>query len=279
MNLSIKIKCGFLLAGDILLILLSFYLAFLIRIRLDQAVDIFSYHNWVVVFTTVVYMLSAYIFDLYNTNRNFRSVETVLRVLVVVIVAAILLSFLFYSLPVWQLDRGIFLIQTVLVFLFMVVWRWFFESVFRIYSKRKNILIIGAGRSGVALNKLLSKYISDYKVVGLLDDDPLKQGISIGSPKVIGTTDQLLKVVHERGVDLAIMAIPKRRPTELISSIFEARLNGVNILEIPIVFEQIIKRIPVEHIHNEWLLFSKGFDLISKQYIKKIKRGIDRHTS
>jgi len=41
------------------------------------------------------------------------------------------------------------------------------------------------------------------------------------------------------------------------------------------VFEGLTRRVPVEHIHDEWLLFAGGFYLISKEYLQKVKRLID----
>jgi len=136
-------------------------------------------------------------------------------------------------------------------------------------------LIIGAGRSGIAMSELVENSVSPYRVVGFLDDDPVKQGQMIGSPKVIGTTDQLIEVASKRKLDTTILAINYNRPPGLINSILKARLRGITILEMPTLFEQLTRRIPVEHIYDEWLLFTQGFYLISKQYLQRIKRLID----
>ena len=61
----------------------------------------------------------------------------------------------------------------------------------------------------------------------------------------------------------------------LLHSILEAKLKGINIVEMPTVFEGLTKRVPVAHIHDEWLLFAGGFYLISKEYLQKVKRLID----
>jgi len=55
----------------------------------------------------------------------------------------------------------------------------------------------------------------------------------------------------------------------------EAKLKGINILEMPTVFEKMTGRVPVRHIQDEWLLFAGGFYLISKDYVQKIKRLFD----
>ena len=266
-------KHWLLVIGDVALILLGTYLSPLIRF--GGTVDVFSHYTGATVFTLIVYLVILYVFDLYNIGRFFRSQGTALRMMVVVGVAGIFASFLFYSLPNWKFGRGIFLIQALLVWTFLIGWRWFYSVVFQVSAGGKEILIIGAGRSGIVLNRLLADFTSPYRVVGFLDDDPSKQGQTIGSPKVIGTTDQLMEVASKRGLNTAILAITYNRPAELINYILKARLKGMTILEMPKVFEELTKRVPVEHIYDEWLLFSDGFYLISKQYVQKIKRLMD----
>lgn len=43
----------------------------------------------------------------------------------------------------------------------------------------------------------------------------------------------------------------------------------------PTVYEQLTGRIPVRFIEDQWLLFTEGFSLLSKEYVQKIKRVID----
>jgi len=268
-----KRKRRLLLIGDVVLILLSTYLSPLIRLGHD--INIFTYHTGASLITIVLYIVILYIFDLYNIDRSFRSVDTALKVATAVAVAGIISSFLFYSLPNWKFGRGIFFIQIVLVWSLLLGWRWLCSLVFHSSTGEKSILIIGAGRSGIAMSELVENSVSPYRVVGFLDDDPVKQGQMIGSPKVIGTTDQLIEVASKRKLDTTILAINYNRPPGLINSILKARLRGITILEMPTLFEQLTRRIPVEHIYDEWLLFTQGFYLISKQYLQRIKRLID----
>ncbi len=43
----------------------------------------------------------------------------------------------------------------------------------------------------------------------------------------------------------------------------------------PTVFERLTGRVPVEHIEDQWLLFEDGFYLLSKEYMRKLKRLMD----
>ncbi|MFW6148005.1 MAG: sugar transferase [Thermodesulfobacteriota bacterium] len=262
-----------LVLGDVALILLATYLSPLIR--LGHASNVLYHYTGATTFTLFLYLVMLYIFDLYNVNRDFTSRDSALRIAMAVMIAGFLAAFLFYSLPRWRYGRGIFLIQIITVWLLVLGWRRIFSLVFPGTVAKERILIVGAGRCSTALYELLKSRVSPYKVVGFLDDDEAKLQKTVGSPAVLGTTDQLIQIAARRKVKTAIVAITHNRPKRLIHGILEAKLKGINIVEMPMVFEGLTRRVPVEHIHDEWLLFAGGFYLISKEYLQKVKRLID----
>jgi exopolysaccharide biosynthesis polyprenyl glycosylphosphotransferase len=58
-------------------------------------------------------------------------------------------------------------------------------------------------------------------------------------------------------------------------SILEARLLGVEVLDMPQLYQRLAAKIPVQYIEDRWLLFSDGFSLLSRGYVQKIKRILD----
>jgi lipopolysaccharide/colanic/teichoic acid biosynthesis glycosyltransferase len=49
----------------------------------------------------------------------------------------------------------------------------------------------------------------------------------------------------------------------------------MTIMEMPTVYEALTRRVPVGHIYDQWLLFTDGFYLVSKEYMQKVKRLVD----
>jgi len=97
----------------------------------------------------------------------------------------------------------------------------------------------------------------------------------MGSLLVRGKTSQLKEIGKETGATISFLAITKARPKELIKTILDARLEGMTFKDMPAVFEDITKSVPVEHIRDDWLVFADGFNLITKPYVQKIKRLAD----
>jgi sugar transferase (PEP-CTERM system associated) len=76
------------------------------------------------------------------------------------------------------------------------------------------------------------------------------------------------------GVKAVILAVDRPTP-RLVRNVLEARLAGMEIIELPHLYERFGGRVPVQHVVDQWLLSSDGFHLLSRDYIQKIKRVLD----
>src|SRR5262249_44652695 len=74
------------------------------------------------------------------------------------------------------------------------------------------VLIVGAGEAGALLTKELAQS-RQWRVVGLLDDDPAKHGRSIRNTRVLGPIFDLPAQVERFGVRTVIIALPSAAPT------------------------------------------------------------------
>ncbi len=268
-----NLKKIFMVIGDILLILLATQIAS--WIRFGTSYSIFTTNTGASFFTLLLYMTMLYIFDLYHRNNSAPTTKNAVRTAVAVGLAGIVLIILFYSLPHWVYGRGIFLIQIILVWCFVFGWRALFFFVFPSKPSKEEVLILGAGRTGKALLGLLTNPNSPYQAVGFLDDDPQKKGTEISSLPVIGNIDKLQQIIEGKEIKTAILAITHQRSNQLIRKILNARLNGLVVLDMPTVFENLTGAVPVEYIRDDWLVFADGFNLISKPYVQRTKRLFD----
>ncbi len=80
----------------------------------------------------------------------------------------------------------------------------------------RRFLIIGAGNAGEALlREMLRRKDTNYEVVGFVDDDTLKQGMSIHGIEVLGTVEQLPEICKKKSIDEIAIAIPSASRKEL----------------------------------------------------------------
>ena len=93
-----------------------------------------------------------------------------------------------------------------------------FRMVIRLYHEEfrtieigrlKRFLIVGAGNTGESLlREILRMPVAQYEVIGFIDDDPAKQGISIHGIPVLGTVDQLPNICKDSNIEEVAIAMP-----------------------------------------------------------------------
>ncbi len=83
-------------------------------------------------------------------------------------------------------------------------------------GRLKRFLIVGAGNAGEALLREVHRMaVEQYEVIGFIDDDPAKQGMSIHGITVLGTVEQLSKICLERNIEEIAIAIPSATHKQL----------------------------------------------------------------
>ncbi|PKL49413.1 MAG: hypothetical protein CVV39_02825 [Planctomycetes bacterium HGW-Planctomycetes-1] len=83
-------------------------------------------------------------------------------------------------------------------------------------AKLKRFLIIGAGNAGEALLRELHRMpVEQYDVIGFVDDDPAKRGVSIHSIPVLGRIDQLAQICKKHNIDEIAIAMPSATAKQL----------------------------------------------------------------
>ena len=263
----------FLILGDVVVIWLAGLIGALARFSATQ--KIFDSHFIGFALTCFIYPTTFYIFDLYNMGRSFRSRDSMLRIAVAVLMGVSLCTFLFYFIAEWNYSRAVLLLQMSLLLILTIGWRVAYARLFQASAAKIGTLVIGASECGKAIYRLLNSPFSPYEVRGFLDDDCTEFGQVCGNSAVLGPTSQLGEIARQVWARAAIIAVPRDcRPT-LIREILEARLRGMEIIEMPTAYERLTGRVPVKHIEDQWLLFADGFYLLSKEYVQKIKRLTD----
>jgi len=84
------------------------------------------------------------------------------------------------------------------------------------HGTARRFLIVGAGNAGEALlREMLRRRDANYEVVGFVDDDPAKQGMSIHGITVLGNVEQLSQICKKNSIDEIAIAIPSATRKQL----------------------------------------------------------------
>ncbi len=161
----------------------------------------------------VSHHITAYFFQLYNRIWSVASVKELLTISYAVTVSVV-------AAWAYQIVNGIFYFRIMIVtWLLLAVLiggsRFLLRLVYDYHSSIKprkgvkRVLIVGAGDAGTMLLRSIKKnQQSEYHVVGIVDDDPYKQNLTLHDVKVCGTSHDIPRLVEEKGIDIIILAIP-----------------------------------------------------------------------
>jgi exopolysaccharide biosynthesis polyprenyl glycosylphosphotransferase len=194
----------------------------------------------------------------YDVRRSANWAETVRNVLMAATFGTILyLSIYFFRTAPGSLPRrGPFYFLVLAVGLTMV-WRYIYVRIFTSPAFLRRVLIVGAGSSGVELLKILQGLNpSPFYVVGMIDDDENKHGMVLDGIKVLGSSAKIESIIREEDVSDIVVAILGQMNGEMFQALLDAQERYVEIIRMPVLYEELLGRVPIHHLESDWLLRS-----------------------
>lgn len=163
----------------------------------------------------IVYIVSFALMGVYKNMWRYAGIEDIFQCLKASVVGnvAFWLMAMIFRIPVrYYVYPVVFIVSSFCTTAIRIVYR----AVLIIGSKNKgsgahyiNTMIVGAGQSTVAiLNELKSNNPDGYKIKCIVDDDESKIDRKINSIPVIGTTEEILKIVNRYDIEQIILSIP-----------------------------------------------------------------------
>ena len=197
---------------DLSLIVLANYLAFWLRFDgkiLAHDFQLFlSMLPWLIVIRGVSFVM----LRLNEGLWRYVSIWDVKKIVVGVLSGTVV----FYGIVAWLIEvpgypRSIFIIDSILLIGFLVgirlAVRLFRER--KVLSQMKRVLVIGAGDAGAKIVREMRTHPScSYLPIGFIDDDRAKLGKRIHGVKVLGTRQDLQKVLRTANPEEVLVALP-----------------------------------------------------------------------
>lgn len=201
---------------DIAVINFSFLLSFYFRFLSDvpERYLIIYLKNSIII--TLIFVLSFYLFRMYDSLWNFAGPDEFLLVIASSICSGIGLAaynFVYGGL----LPYSIIVLGTLLISLFVALSRVTFRTFRRVTRLLENaqkkpgpkVLIVGAGNGGnMVLEEMLTSDEIHVTPIGFVDDDVNKLGMEIRGVRVLGNRYDIPKLVEKNGIETIVIAIP-----------------------------------------------------------------------
>lgn len=255
-------KRGTLFFGDLLVSILALFLALYFWAQgdawldfswafLDERVPVWFY------FLPAIWLLL--LIESYDMRRSTARLESLKELALAAGVSLGLYLMVFFVAP--NNNEGLPRLAVIyfigFVFILTLLWRFTFISLFNAPRFLRRVLIVGAGRSGTELAKIIKNtWPPPFYIVGFVDDDPEKQDLDIYGHKVLGTSNDLFDLILEHQVTDLVFAISGEMDPSTFEKMLEAEERGVEITTMPVLYEELLGRVPIFLLRSDWVLRS-----------------------
>jgi FlaA1/EpsC-like NDP-sugar epimerase len=162
----------------------------------------------------------------------------------------------------WQIPVSVILMDAVLAFSGMLgiraLRRFFYElgekqrfTLTKKKVKRQAALFVGAGRMGASVVKeIVGRRDGELEIKGFVDDDRAKKGGSVGGLKVLGTTEDMARLVDELMIEQVVIAIDQAQGKEIRRILDICRAIPVKARIVPSFHEIVHDHVKVSRIRD-----------------------------
>mgnify|MGYP000380341556 CR=1 FL=1 len=195
-----------------------------------------------------IIIISLYFAGAY-TSRKF----SVMHITGAVIAAYVVISALTFFFKEYGFSRMVVVISGLINFVALPGWRVMAWTIRRVPGTGKSsifgrrTLIVGIGKDGqTVLHKLKERIAGGYEIVGFIDVDRKKIGEFIDGVEILGSIDNIGKVIEENRVSEVIFSTDSLSYGSILSIIARLRNPGVNFRLVPSSMEVIIGKTHID---------------------------------
>ncbi|MEM7395419.1 MAG: sugar transferase, partial [Verrucomicrobiota bacterium] len=273
-GIKLSLRGILLFFGDLLCVAGAWYLATVLRLGPHWGTAYIFMHQSSLITCCAIFMLVFYISGMYErpalvSRRSLMGplVASIMVSLVIIIVA-------FYAHFTFFIGRGILLLASLFIFLFVLTHRHLLNIAAGIGLFNKNTIVVGDDEHAENVIRLISRTRdSGYKVYGVVSCDVGQSGGFIQGVPVLGHIGKLKDFCRAYDVGTIIVAMPLHRDGDLIRVLRPLRYAGVEILDYASFYEDLAQEIPIDCIDDEWLMHAAMNS--SRIHIRKLKRVMD----
>jgi exopolysaccharide biosynthesis polyprenyl glycosylphosphotransferase len=213
--------------------------------------------------------------ELYDIRRASRRRDVLQGVGIAALISLVLYLGFYFTAQTPLPRRGV-LAFIVVVSILTILWRLLYIRVFTAPLFMRRVLIVGAGRAGSTLARVVNEIRpGPFHLVGFIDDNVSKVHTQVESCPVLGNSEHLLDIIQRESVSDLIFAISGQMSPGMFQAILKAAEMGVEVTTMPIVYEDLLGRVPILLLQSDWLIRSFADQARTGGSFEMAKRVVD----
>jgi exopolysaccharide biosynthesis polyprenyl glycosylphosphotransferase len=260
-GLTVSERQALLFAGDLLCVLLAVGAAWILWMGLDHTlsdpIKFFRTRDAITPFLWLGPLWFFLISHLYDPHAAFSRERTLFGLGVATAISLVPYLVLYFFATPGSLPRAGIVVYLLVLTGLEFGWRMLAIRLFTLPMLQRPTLIIGAGRAGTGIIRVLTRDVpGHFRVQGLIDDDPEKRRTKLNDIPILGGWQVLRDVVCGQGISVLVLAITGKIRPELFQAILDCQEMGVEVIRMPALYESLLGRVPIEYLSADWLLTS-----------------------
>jgi FlaA1/EpsC-like NDP-sugar epimerase len=241
------------IAADALLIAAAWYLAFQLRFDTNEPPPYERLFDRTL-FVVVVVKLAVFVaFGFYNrwwryvSTRDMWALARGVTVASLVVLPAV---YFWNPVPGFRVPVGVMVVDWIILLGLVAGSRLLARTIVErpapgsIVAHGKEVVVVGAGDAGqLVIRELHKNPVLGSTPIGIVDDDPRKKNLRVHGVRVLGTTEDLQRLLREHRPDELIIAIPSASGDTRQRIVNVARDEGVPVKTVPGLYELISDRL------------------------------------
>jgi exopolysaccharide biosynthesis polyprenyl glycosylphosphotransferase len=255
LGFSVSIWPLLLLAGDVVMFGFSVSIGFALSRKTIEMpwffIDLFLLP---LILMGFIYVVVLYVANLYDHYQDFRRRENGSQIILASFIGTMVVVITF-TFPARQvIGRGFVEWQGVAFVWLLVLWRYAFSAIALPLRLQRKVLILGAGGAGQEIREIIQQHENSGMVVaGFLDDQPQTPGAGLASAPVLGNTGQIGEVINQYKIGMVVVATTHNQSAGLLTNLVRLSFLGVQVIDMPSLYEFLAAKIPTDHISGVWL--------------------------
>lgn len=155
-------------------------------------------------------------------------------------------------------------------------WRAIYIRLYTSSGLMRRVLVIGAGKAGCTLVEAYRKLNPPpFLIIGFIDDDPAKRNKSFQGFGVLGDSEHLFDLIESYRISDVVVAITGEIKGETFQTILDIQERGIEVTRMPIMYEELTQRVPIEHLETDWVIRSFVDQVRVHGFYELLKRTMD----
>ena len=228
------------LALDALGVVLAWNATYLFRLGFERWISARpAYDGWVLLGIVLAYAVALTLLGVPKGLWRFAGFNEIKRLALACAVAGLVSAVVVLMLQLRQVPRAVLALHPVVALMGLALMRLGYRALYEHARSRidggqaevRRALVMGAGEAARRL--LAGIHRQGWRVVGLLDDDPHKQGARIADVPVLGPLAAVLEATRSTEATHVIVALPSARAAQRRWALELAAPTGLPVLTVP----------------------------------------------